>query len=224
MIYDDFADKLKREYELFLFALSGRYLLLTSAGVEMTPLALRQLERSGALLQSTFLESAALRVAQFVAEYPSASAQERQSAFLREIERMTQVNIDSLIERMRGAAVNPTSVAAEMHGAMGLLLQRRMAQPEYRVPTKSGRSFEALGLMYAQARDFGYRIYLAGTLERIGQTDDLAQVQYADPNHADNGLTFSISGATAGYPSFASLEDTIFHYNAQAMVVPHVSP
>jgi hypothetical protein len=221
MIYDDFAEALRREYEVFLLALTGRYLSLTSAGVQASPHTIGELRRAGAGLQGMFLQHASAAIDNLIGEYPSARANERASAFKREIERMSDTNIESLIDRMKGAAMNPQAVG-EVHGAMGLLLQQRMAQPEYRVPTKSGRSYEAKSLMYGQARDFGYRVWIDETLSSIAVLSDLAEVQYPDPNHAGNGMVFSVSGETPGYPSFAGIENEVFHYNAQAMIVPHV--
>ena len=221
MIYDDFAEALRREYEVFLFALTGRYLSYTSAGVQASPMLAHQMKSAGAGLQAMFLEHASTKIDNLIGEYPSAYANERAVAFKRELTRVTDTNIDSLVDRIKGAAMNPTAVG-EVHGAMGLLLQQKMANPEFRVPTKSGRSYEAKSLMYAQARDFGYRVWIDETLETIGATGDLAEVLYSDPNHAGNGMVFSISGKTPDYPSFAGIEDEVFHYNAQAMIVPHV--
>lgn len=223
MIYDTFADEIKREYELFLFALTGRYLSLTSAGMEVSPMLIRSMQVTGAALQGMFLEHATTKVREFAQSYASARSDERVSAFLREIERISEINIKSLTDRMRGAALNPQAVAGDPHGAMGLLLQRNMAHPEFRVPTQSGRSYEAIKLMVAEARDLGYRLYLDNKLEWIAIQSDLAQVMYPDPNDEREGMVFSISGNTAGYPSFAELEQEIFHYNARATVVPHVS-
>lgn len=222
MIYDDLASQLKREYEVFLMALTGRYLSLSAAGVQVSPQSIQAVQKAGIALQGMFLAHAKALVQQFAQEYPSASAATRVSAFERELTRMSDINIASLTDRMRGAAINPAAVG-EVHGAMGMLLQQKMAEPEYRVPTKSGRSFDAKALMGSAARDFGYRMWIDHTLESIAQHGDLAQVHYYDPAHAGNGMVFSISGETKGVPSFASIEDEVFHYNAQAMIVPHVS-
>ena len=222
MIYDDFASTLQREYELFLFALTGRYLALTSAGVDASPHTILAVRKSALVLQGMFLEHANSKVREFVQNYPSARSDERVVAFLREISRMSDANIVSLTDRLRGAALNPQK-QDDMHGAMGLLLQRQMATPTFKVETKSGRSYEAVGLMGTEARDFAYRTWIDNKLEWIAQTSDLAQVQYADPTHAGNGMVFSIGGETPNVPTFAQIEDEVFHYNAQAMVVPDVS-
>lgn len=222
MIYDDFAEALRREYEVFLLALTGRYLSLTAAGVQVSPHTIQAVRTAGVALQAHFLSHATQMIADYLDDQYVAGSSDLAIAFERELNRITDTNIESLLDRMRGAAINPQAVG-EVHGAMGLLLQQKMANPEYRVPTKSGRSYEAKGLMVAQARDFAYRVWIASTLAFIAKGGDLAEVQYPDPNHADNGLVFSISGNTEGYPSFAGIEKTVFHYNAQAMIVPHVS-
>lgn len=222
MIYDDFATQLQREYEVFLFALTGRYLSLSAAGVQVSPHSIETVRKAGIALQGMFLTHANALTRQFAQDYPSARAEERLIAFERELTRISDTNIKSLTDRMRGAAINPTMVG-EVHGAMGLLLQSKMAEPDYRVSTKSGRSYDAKALLTTEARDLAYRMWIDHQLAWIAEGGDLAQVQYPDPNHADNGMVFSISGQTQGYPSFAQIEDDVFHYNAQAMIVPHVS-
>jgi len=37
MIYDDFGAQMKKEYDVFLFALAGRYLSAMAPGAEVTP-------------------------------------------------------------------------------------------------------------------------------------------------------------------------------------------
>ena len=222
MIYDTFADEIKREYELFLYALTGRYLALTGAGMEVSPHLINALRKSGLALQGMFVDHATTKVLEFAQEYASARSHERAVAFLGEIVRMSDANIATLIERLKGAALNPQTVP-DMHGAMGLLLQRNMADPTYKVTTKSGRSYDAVKLMATEARDLGYRVWLDNQLEWIAVHGDLARVMMLDPTDERNGIVFSISGETSGYRSFAEIEQEIFHYNSLATVVPHVS-
>lgn len=223
MIYDEFADKLRREYGFFLLALTGRYLSISGTGVQVSPMLVRQLHTAGVGLQALFIAHASAQIDQLAADYPSASAHARVDAFKRELVRVTDTNIETVVDRLKGMATNTLESVKDAHGAIGLLLQKKMATPEYRVPTKSGRAYNAESLVQTEARDVGYRMWIANQLDWIVQHgDDLAAVQYPDPNHADNGMVFSITGSTKGYPSFAEIERKVFHYNAQAMIVPHV--
>lgn len=222
MIYDDFATELQREYDLFLFAVAGRYLSFVGTNVEVSPMLVRQMRTAGAALQATFLEHAKRRLDDFTAQYTTASAQPRSVAFMRELTRMTDENINTLTDKMKGGLRDTFAAIKNAHGAMGLLMQKKAAEPEFLIKTKSGRSFKASGYLYTEARDLAYRVWIDSKLEEIARTGDLAEVQYPDPNHADNGMVFSISGETKGVPSFNEIEDKVFHYNAQATIVPHV--
>lgn len=222
MIYDDFASQLQREYDLFLFAVAGRYLSLTGTNIEVSPMLVRQLRTVSAGLQATFLEHAKQRLNDFTAQYASASSEARSTAFMRELTRMTDENIKTLTDKLKGGVRDTFAAVKNAHGAMGLLMQKKAAEPEFLIKTKSGRSFKASAYLYTEARDLAYRVWIDNKLEWIAQAGDLAEVQYPDPNHAGNGMVFSISGETKGVPSFNEIEDKVFHYNAQATIVPHV--
>jgi hypothetical protein len=223
MIYDDFGAQLKREYDLFLFALAGRYLSLMAPGAEVSPFMVRQLKEAGAALRETFLQLANQRVTDYVSTYASASAENRGKAFLNDLSGLTNQNVNSLTLKMKGAAKSALSSVQGAHGGIGLLLQRKLATPEFKVVMTSGRTFDAAPLVKSLARNFAYQTWIDHTLTEIGATSDLAQVQYADPAHAGFGQIFSISGNTAGYPSYDQIAAEVFHFNAQATIVSHVS-
>lgn len=222
MFYDDFAQRLAREYELYLFALSGQYLALVAPGLEASPATISQLQRKGYALRETFLESANRSVTDFVHATGMAWEDASITGFLAELTVFTRQNVDSLVERMKGVKNGSLDGMDDMHGAMGLLLQKKLSTPEFKLVTASGRSFNAAQLVKTQARDFAYQGEIRATLSKFAQYTDLAQVVYTDPAHKGHGLVFSITGQTAGYPTFDEIAAKVFHYNATAGVRDHV--
>ena len=221
MIYDEFATKLQREYELFLFALSGRYLNLIAPGAAVSPMMVRQMETEGAKMRDTFLHSATQRADDFARTYTVAGAQQRSEQFLSDLKRITTENIATITQRMKTGSANTLSGIKHAHGAIGLLLQQKLSNPDFRVKTPKGRSFDAVGYVFAEARNFAYLTWIDATLEKIAVTSDLAEVRYPNPEHTANGTVFSISGKTPGYKTFAEVK-LLFHYNSTAFPHDHV--
>ncbi len=223
MIYDEFAQKLMTEYRMFLIGLTGRYLALMAPGVDVSPMAIGQLEASGKALRSTYMAIAERSVNDFVEQMSGKALADSTQAFMQRMSSITLHNIQTLTDRMKGMKNNSLDAVKEnMHGAMGLLLQRQLTQPEFTVQTASGRNYKADSLVRTEARQFGYRAWLESEMERIAESSDLAEVRYADPEHENHGLVFSISGKTQGYPSFEDISEPVFHYNSKATVAPHV--
>jgi hypothetical protein len=224
MQYEDFAIRLKAEYELFLFALSGRYLSLMAPGADVSPMSINQFEQSARELRATFLQSANRAIVEQVSNVSVDEVTALAQGFGEEMARVSAENIGTLVTRMKGVKVNALDAVNNAHGAMGLLLQQKLATPEFNVTSASGRTFKAAPFVKAQARHFAYRTWLYQQMVGFSWEGDLAQVIYDDPTHDNDGLVFSMSGATPGYPSFDDLIDTVFHYNAKAKIGPHVSP
>lgn len=222
MQYEGFAIRLKAEYELFLFALSGRYLAQMAPGGAVSPVHIGDFERNAHALRSTFLKTANRSVSEYVAGPPVDAVDKLAKDFESQLEQITRQNVDSLVQRMKGARGNTLDAVGQVHGAMGLLLQQKLATPEFNVTAASGRTFKAAPFVKSQARQFAYQSWLQAQVSALSVTGDLAQVLYDEPAHENHGLTFSISGATPGYPSFESLAQSVFHYNANAKVAPHV--
>ena len=224
MQYEGFAIRLKSEYELFLFALSGRYLSVMTPGVSVSPMLINQFEQSSGELRDTFLKTANRTVADYLGVTDLDTVKALSLGFADELARATRQNIDSLVNRMKGAKNSELDAVGEVHGAMGLLLQRKLATPEFNVVSESGRTFKAVPFVKSQARQFAYQSWLQIQMMGFSWEGDLAQVIYDDEGHKNNGLVFSMSGATKGYPSFDDIAETIFHYNAKAKIGPYVSP
>jgi hypothetical protein len=223
MQYEGFAIRLKSEYDLFLFALSGRYLSVMAPGVSVSPMLVTQFEQSASELRETFLKTASRSIADYVGVSDVDTVKALSQGFNEELARVTRENIQSLSSRMKGVKNSELDAVGELHGAMGLLLQRKLSTPEFNVTSVSGRVFKAAPFVKAQARQFAYQTWLQLQMVGFSWEGDLAQVMYDDEGHKNNGLIFSMSGATPGYPSFDDIAETVFHYNATAKIGPYVS-
>ena len=221
MIYDDIANQLKQEYNLFLFALAGRYLSLVTPGAEVSPIMVRQMAEQGAALAHTFIASAKALVSDFARSHTSAHSEALSAHFEKMLSNVTAQNINSLTQRMKGGAQNTLAGVKGAHGAIGLLLQQKLANPEFRVKTPKGRSFDAAAFFFAEARNYLYQSWIESTLVTLAESGDLAEVRYPSPEHSGNGTVFSISGKTAGYKSFEEIK-FLFHYNSTAFITDHV--
>lgn len=222
MIYDDFGAQMKKEYDVFLFALAGRYLSAMAPGAEVTPKMVNDLKADVADLRDTYLSSASKSITAYVAELENGDSTEQSVTLMNELAMVTSQNISTLIGRMKGVHQDALKSVKNAHGGIGLLLQKKLATPEFSVETSSGRKYKAADYVRGMTRDFAYRLWLSARMEQISWTTDLATVSYDDPSHANYGLVFSISGDSTEYPSFASLERSIFHFNASAKVEMYV--
>jgi len=219
---NEFADRLKSEYELYLFALTGRYLSTMAPGIEVTPSVVSDFKRAAAPLRLSFLATAKQTIDEYTSKNPSETAQTRAATLEADLARISLENVSTLVLAMKGSQQVMFASIKDAGGAMGLALQKKLSNPDFKVTSMGGRKYAALGYLYTQARHFAYLTQIEARLAQMAADSDLAQVAYSDPAHAGNGTQFSISGTTKGYPSYASLIDTVFHYNSSAMVASHV--
>jgi hypothetical protein len=222
MIYEDFAQRFKREYEVFLFALAGRYLLAIAPGAQVSPRMINDFKSEAAALRETFLQSAMQTVTTYLDQIDAGRVTDLSVAFGNELNHATMQNIQQMVAAMKGVSQVATKSVKDAHGGMGLLLQKKLESPAFVLKTPAGRRFSATDLVGSMAREFAYRQWLHTTIEQIADSGDLAEVYYDNPDHAYNGAIFSISGESDKHQSWAWAERVIFHYNATAKVRAHV--
>jgi len=222
MIYDDFAAQFKKEYEVFLFALAGRYLLAIAPGAEVSPMMINDFKTQAVTLRETFLHSAMQSITSYLTAINSGRVTELSVAFGNELNHATLQNIQQLVASMKGVGQVATKSVKDAHGGLGLLIQKKLASPDFVLKTPAGRKFKAPDLIRLMAREFAYRQWLHQQIEDIAKTGDLAQIYYDNPDHVHSGTVFSISGETEGHMTWAWAERVVFHYNSTAMVKPYV--
>lgn len=221
---DGLVKETQASFDLFLLAVKGRYLAVGTSHRAVTPAVISEL-RVGAGSNADSTLSAILNSADsFIAivstladEKTYARIQSRRVALENELKRIFSGCIESVVRDMKR-----TTTHLDVHGAMGLLAQRRASEPIFEVRDKAGRNWQADKLLLVVMRDFAYQSYLDARLHEISLKTDLAVVTYQNQDHPNNGLIFSISGHTS--PALSDIRRKVFHPNSQAKVSAYVSP
>lgn len=229
MDYAALTNTIMALYDAYLYAITGVYFSMQSPGAQISPRLLTEFERVAHSVKQTFLRqvSDALQGFQTASGLPNDTPVGKDTraavaALFDDIDRIAAANARSLRERLSGRGKMLADMLKDASGGVGRLLQRKLEKPDFKAVDASGRTWNAKALMGTMVRDYGYQTAIEQQL--AGMAGDLAVVTYTDPAHANNGLVFSISGKTAGYPTFGQIRPTIFHPNATAQVTEYVSP
>lgn len=218
MNYELVLNRSLSNYELLLHAYTGVYLRMIQPGSEVTPLAVRQLREQATGMARAFGEQLKADIAEFK-ESLGYSGTEYDAKFEPQLAALLEANVGVIVRALRESKSDLSKMMGGAHGAMGQLVQKRIQNPEFKSKDSAGRTWQAAKLFAFLLRNWLYGMEIKATLDGItDKGGDLARVVYSNPEHKNNGLVFSISGATAGYPSLASIEASVFHYNATAEV------
>jgi len=232
MIYDDLATRLVAEYRLFLFALAGRYQQVRSPGVEITPRTIADLSYAAHDLGNTFYQLAMREID----DYMQAQSEDRSDA-LRDtlvvrskevkalIRRMVAENVEQTVMMTRTGMGSHTKLLKNTSGAMGMLVQKKAGEIEFKVTDTSGRRWQANKLLAVIVRDYAYQSAIDAQLDdmRSHGIKLAAAIRVNDAGYIVEQVTFAIDGDVAGHPSLDEIRDTIFHPNSTAQVTPYVS-
>jgi hypothetical protein len=222
MRYEEFASSMMADYELYLYALMGRYQAIRAPGVEVTPQVVRLLEVDAYRLSKTFSQIASETIKGYANPMIAASSEEFVDSLAqrkKEVEVLIQSivieNVRQIIHMTKTGFGGYISMLKDASGGMGLLVQQKIGTVEFKVTDTSGRKWEAKRLMRVIARDYAYQSWL-----------DWQASTYLDADYdimkAKNDFLFSLKG-TEGYPSFEEVRGLIFHPNSNSTMVPHVS-
>lgn len=216
---DDTTKEAVAVFTLFAFAIKGRYLALSTTHRAVTPSAINSL-RNDCLLSASLMIKNIDHIVATYAETVGASGNE--TIKRKQVLHTTLQNIAAHCSASIMRDLHQTAAQPRTHDSMGLLAQRRAAEPIFVVPDSRGRTWRAETLLKTAVRDFAYSSYLDTALnEIVTQGGDLAQVVYPNPKHPDHNLVFSISGA-AGHLALNDIRARIFHPNSSAEVIAYV--
>lgn len=230
MRYDDLAGRVVSAYEMFLFALNGRYQQMRAPGTEVTPRALRDLQVDAYGLGKTFLNIAEAEVENYLRPMLEDGSDELQTALtLRKKEALALVR-GMVIENVKQAGkVGRTGIGGfsdllrNAHGGMGLLVQRAVGTIGFKVTDTSGRRWEPTKLMQVVVRDFGYQSDIDAFVDRRRAMGDrfAAAIWTNVGGYIVDQVVFSI-GEDETYPSLETIRDTVFHPNSKAILTSYV--
>ena len=228
MVYDGLATRISAEYNMLLFALSGRYHQVRAPGVEVTPKALTELMVDAYVLGSTFYSAAIGLIDAYLQPLLLDASDELvveiESCLKRvkmQIVKMVNGNVRQIGKLARTGVSDYSSMLKSTHGATGLLVQKLVGTVQFRATDTSGRFWDSRTLMHTIVRDFAYQQWLNAQFDAILRDGIDLAVGYRFPD--DYVLTFSITGDTSGYDKLADIRSTIFHPNSTTMVKQYVS-
>lgn len=228
--YDDLASRVVAAYELFLFALNGRYQQMRAPGVEVTPRALRDLQVDAYTLGKTFLNIAETEVENYLRPLLEDRSDALQTALtLRKKEALALVrgmvieNVKQTGRAGRTGIGGFSDLLRDARGGVGLLVQRAVGTVGFKVTDTSGRKWEPAKLMQVVVRDFGYQADIDAFVDlRRAFGDTLAAAIWINEGgYIVDQVIFAI-GENDIYPTFEAIRDTVFHPNSKAIVTPYV--
>lgn len=230
MRYEQVLAQIVGNYDILLKALLGRYLQATMPGSVVTPLALKELKKDNIATVQTFSRGLSADVQTFINsltegldEASTATVNSFRERYEPQIVALLYDNVSTLIQAMRESKGDMAKMMNGAHGALGQVVLNRIQNPQFKARDDAGRNWDAEKLFKFLMRNWLYSAEVRADIEEIlAAGEDLAMISYDDPAHKNYGLVFSISGNTPGYPSLASIQASVFHFNATAEVV-HVS-
>jgi hypothetical protein len=230
MDYSGFASRVVAEYHLFQMAITGRFSIV-AASSDMTPKGVKQFQVDGYGLGRTFVSTVERTVDEYVTELLNGASEgltkavlERRDGLIKKFRKVVISNIETTASKLRLNALGVSGeIDAGVSGAISTIAQKYNQVIHFKTEDSASRSWESDHLIYTFARDFGYQTYIDSILATITEAgNDLAQVMYADAEHRNNGMVFSITGKSADYPSLEEIRKSVFHPNAIAMVKAYV--
>lgn len=215
-------------HELFIYALQGRYMMGQQPGKTMTPRDIRSIElaasKSRDALQARVSDDVREMVETLAATVDPTVGEVLRGLgdnFLLNLNAILASNVETLVKNMKvGRSALGDMLTRGATGAIGQLVQSRATSIEFKVSDTAGRQWYATRLVSFMAREMAYRMKLAKQIADL--PTDLASV--FNPDHDEDGLVFSATGKTPGYPTFEELRQSVFHPNSTAEVSQHVAP
>lgn len=218
MEYDRFRANVAKNYANFKNALVVDYLGREAAGVDIS--GVNQFRKTGLVLTQRFVSDVQQLVSEYIAHNTNGTlVGTSRGRVVDSLHAIAAHNVTDLRARLMGGAGRTADLFNRPAGAMGLLLQKKLATPELTSMDRTGRRWKSQMLVESIARDFAYQTTITFQAATIAR--DLAQVVYANANHPNQGLVVSLSGQP-NYPSFATIRGAIFHPNSTAELRAYV--
>lgn len=216
MNYDLYASQARAEYESFSHALIADYLAHSTAGRGLH--AVGTFRASGLALVTRFVDRAKDLTNDYLAAQGGGGFRDaREQPYLNALRQIAIKNLNDLIVRLMGGTNRLADTLTRPAGAIGILLQQKLAKPELVANDKSGRKWPADKLVAVMTRDFAYQAYLDAEIERFDEEGvEMVMVAYPDSTHAQHGLAMRLEEVSL-------VRKSIFHPNSQARLVPYVS-
>lgn len=215
MDYDRYASAVRAEYAAFVSHITAEYLARGASGQGVE--AVSELRIAGLKRVSALMTHVLALTNDYLAPTGNGTLHDpRDNTWLSELRQIAVKNLNDLIARMMGGAGRLADMLNRPAGAVGLLLQKKVARPELFAIDRSGRRWHAEKLVAVMARDFAYQTYLDRTIAELEAAGaEWAQVAHPNGEHQQHGLVIHL-------PKIGLIRKSIFHPNSHARLVPHV--
>lgn len=214
MPYDEFSARIESAYKLFLMALAGVYRESVITGApRLSPHSLGQTKRSAALAEAKFLEIAARETRSHFGSHGE--------ELLIGLKRAASENVAQILRSVRAGLPNLGKTMTSARGGIGLLLQKKMGQVEFKLYDTADRRWDAEKLVAITVRDFAYQAWLDDRIEGLRRQG----YKLAKPTRIvarDTDEAFSIRGKVEGYPTFEEVRAKYYHINSTARIEGYV--
>lgn len=220
--YDDLGRRQSDRFRVFATAVAGERALAVAAG--LPPGSLRQFSRSDSFRRA-FVEDLRLDLIRFQGEFaPMSDPELAANSLVRIFNTVMDAHriASSVVEQSNRQAAfgkaNPLKAIQAKKlgvGAIGLLAQRRLANPDFKVRDTSGRQWDGEKLIDVIVRDCAYQMFIDGQIAQA-KADGAQFVTLDHPNddHPMRGLTLQLNS-----PDWQRVRDETFHVNSNLTVL-----
>lgn len=219
MIYELFAKRMESKFRIYAAAVAGERALAAAAG--LPPGSLKQWSRADAfkagLIDDVLLE-AEIYIKQELThpsnEFTARATSRLDNLVVQARDAANQITKQTNRQATFGSA-NPTNALNRPAGkAIGELVQRRLASPEFKIKDTAGRSWNADQLIHTLARDFAYQTFIDSQFnEAVNAGAKSVTLEHPAQDHP---LVDSTIDLTAN--DWMAKRDATFHINSNLSI------
>ncbi|WP_297478391.1 hypothetical protein [Ferrovum sp.] len=213
------AQAIVEEYEIFLLALNGIYLKVTSAGEQVSLHSINEVDEEATGIAMNFMRRFMQQVDAYLStlfvnasETLIESLNDRREEVKKFAMTALTENIQQVRRQMRLGRKDYIKLLGSVHGGVGYLVQKKVAGINFVLRDSLGRKYDALTFFRMAIRDFFYQSWIDMRLDEIKRSGQKTfRVVYPDPAR---DMTISIDSSV-----FTNeLRSKIFHPNSHALI------
>lgn len=220
MTYEDFANEIGVQYSVFQYALTGIYLGMTGANLQVSAQSLRDYRVRARYAVGAFFAQMNSTIDEFGDGVNQDALDSRRPQFVAQARRIVTENISSVEKRLLVGKTSFSSMLTSVaHGGIGMLLQKREQYIDFKSSDAAGRKWQSLTLLKSSARDFAYQTIIDTQIAQLkSEGSILAKVMYPNPDHRHQDTILSIEKEIDGHPTIEAVRSALFHPNATAEI------
>lgn len=218
--FDDLGQRIAGRFKIFASAVAGQRATAAAAGV--APRSLKMWQRCAGMQEQFHSDLSADLEGYLHKHMPDPKDVFKDRGYGRYAFTLFDVrNIASQVIAQSGreAALGPKGMnlidaTKGKTGAIGLLVQERLANPTFKVRDSAGREWDAHRLVHVLVRNFAYQTFIDGQFVRLiesGRTE--TTLVHPNDKHELHGVPFSTAGE-----SWLAQRDQIFHINSNLTI------